>query len=1856
MFEGLGSRTYRYRYLIVAAWIVAAVFAVKLAPSLASQGATDQASFLPSFAPSVLARDAVEQAFPGATSPSAATISFSRDAGLTEADRAYLAAYAAWVTSADAPAAVRTAVTKVDSVDSRPELASMLKSDDGALELVNVNLNVGSAGGAADVIVSALRDHAATSAPTGLVVHVTGTAGISTDYLRAIKSGTDSTTTVTIVLVLVILLLIYRAPLAALVPLVTIGGAFVVARGVLGVLAAAGWHISSLLDTFLVVLVFGVGTDYAIFLISRFREEVSAEGDWHDASRTTVRRIGAVISASAATVMVGLGAMAFGDFEMIKSTGPALAVAILVTLIAGLTLAPALLAISGHYLFWPRHQRLARTGGPDGFFARLAAAVSRHPGLVAVALLVALLIPAGFVPQMKTNFDTLAELPATSDARAGYDVVAAHLGKGKLVQSTGLINAGTSGDMLAPASLARLRDTMAALAGTPGVSTVTSLVTPKGDGVVPDGFRPSIQLVTIGDAFKDDGTATASASSSSSSSLLDPKLSDGLASAMDYVGALGAAYPDVAGRSAFRTATRAITDAQDLVARVRKQSVVATQLRTLSSALISPASATAGGGSGSASGSGLIADYLAELAIAFPDIRALPAFAEASAAAETLRTQATAGVAVDAANGLNALAVHFDPLPDATLSPKSLAGTASALEVKREAKAAFASLPTALHGLADVFAARSDDIFVPAGLAGDGAAKVTDAVNAFVSVDRTATRFYVTTTDDPYNQAAFVTVRSAQATLDAAAPGFGAGASASLGGTTAQFSDVQTVLASDFTRVGIITVLGILVVLVILLRAVVAPLYLVGTVLVSYGSAVGLSAWLFQGPLGQAGVSFYLPLMVFVLLVALGSDYNIFLMSRVREESETRPIRDGIRIASGHTGAVITSAGLILAGTFGSMASAPLVVLFQVGVAVAIGVLIDTFVVRSILVPAITTLVGDRAWWPSGIRFGGRVAVPAFGGREAVLADAGAAIAAGVAVGVAAGPAGLAEAEPGGDARERRSVGRLAVALVLAALVPVTFAGLLTWSQRGPGGAAIAHAAVVDADGGATVTAGDGSTVTLALGKELAAGLVADTPGDAVTWEAADAPTAADGLANGRYGAVLTIPAGFSRAIAAIRADASGSQPAATLHLETASSAGSTSAEVAREVSAVIAASATRTAMASYVEDVLLAVSTSGSGVATAAGDARAIADRTTALASDASGISTVAGELVTGLDTLASGTSTALDGASKLAAGTASLASGARTLASGATKLATGAAAASTGAKKLAAGAASLSSGLIALDASTSGLPAQASALASGASDVAAGASSTADGAASLSKGLAQLHARTAGLGAQVDALNAGASSLLAGATSLNAGAGQAAAAGADLASGAGQLETSVDGYTAQVASLAAACPGLGGAPEVCAALAGIAANNGSLTAAAHGISTGASQLAGATSGLATGAAGVKTGAAGVHTGTAALAAAAPALEAGVAESAAGAAGLAAGTQPLATGASTLAAGTKQLAAGMTSLAGGVAKLRTGGAGVASGASSLAGGISDVASGASVLAAGAGRTASGATALADGTATSASGASKLSDAVSQAADGARIVSAEAGRLADDGGTIAKDVSGVATTLDTTGASAPGGTADIRAKVAARVADPVTVEATGAAINAANGLDGGLAALLMAVALWLGALGAFLVLPARRAAGGRGWWAGPAAGFAAAAGLGVVAAVLMIAALRLGVGLEVGHLPGLVAVCMLAALAFAAVVQALVVAFGTRGWVAALLLAAVQTAAAGFPYPADALPGPLAFLHPLLPLSWAADAMRTTVDGGSASIAPALVVLAAWLVGALLVTLAVTAGWARREEAPVAAG
>ena len=179
------------------------------------------------------------------------------------------------------------------------------------------------------------------------------------------------------------------------------------------------------------------------------------------------------------------------------------------------------------------------------------------------------------------------------------------------------------------------------------------------------------------------------------------------------------------------------------------------------------------------------------------------------------------------------------------------------------------------------------------------------------------------------------------------------------------FTDVADVSERDLPIVLIAVVLGILAVLALLLRSAVAPLYLVATVLLSFAATLGLTVAVFQGLLGTPGLVWWLPIFLFVILVALGADYNIFLVGRIREEAERLPTRRAVVRGLSATGHVITSAGLILAGTFAALLVAPLGGMVQMGFAATVGILVDTFLVRSLLVPSIAMLVGPASWWPS---------------------------------------------------------------------------------------------------------------------------------------------------------------------------------------------------------------------------------------------------------------------------------------------------------------------------------------------------------------------------------------------------------------------------------------------------------------------------------------------------------------------------------------------------------------------------------------------------------------------------------------------------------------------------------------------------------------------------------------------------------------------------------------------------------------------------------------------------------------------------------------------------------------------------
>jgi RND superfamily putative drug exporter len=219
-----------------------------------------------------------------------------------------------------------------------------------------------------------------------------------------------------------------------------------------------------------------------------------------------------------------------------------------------------------------------------------------------------------------------------------------------------------------------------------------------------------------------------------------------------------------------------------------------------------------------------------------------------------------------------------------------------------------------------------------------------------------------TMTPPPDSPAAYTLVDRIRSTVHAIP-----GADAKVGGGTAVNKDVGSAAAHDRNLL-IPLILGVvLIILGVLLRAIVAPLVLIGTVLLSFAAALGISALFFKHVFGFAGADTSVPLFVFVFLVALGIDYNIFLMTRVREESARSGTHRGALTGLAATGGVITSAGLVLAGTFAVLGTLPLVEFTEIGFAVALGVLLDTIVVRSVLVTALTLDIGRHIWWPSAL-------------------------------------------------------------------------------------------------------------------------------------------------------------------------------------------------------------------------------------------------------------------------------------------------------------------------------------------------------------------------------------------------------------------------------------------------------------------------------------------------------------------------------------------------------------------------------------------------------------------------------------------------------------------------------------------------------------------------------------------------------------------------------------------------------------------------------------------------------------------------------------------------------------------------
>lgn len=863
--ETIGQFIASSRLWVVAigAWGILSLIMLLFAPSLAEVGVTNEADFLPDGVDSVRTQQLLAEHFPDQTSEGQGVLVFYRADGLTDVDRQYAQTLAHWLVSPDAPEPVE----RVTSIFDNPALESVMLSQDGTALLMQVDFNTINYLPDTNEALMAVRDHIADETkPADLSVFFTGPAAIGNDLLDTIIESTGRTTIATLILVVLVLLIIYRSPVAALAPILTIMAAFLVSRGLLGFLAQENiMRISSLLDSFIVVLIFGVGTDYALFLVSRYREELARQDSNETAVIKTVSVMIPVLLASAGTVIVGMLGLAVGKFGLLQTTGPALALTVGVTVVASLTLTPALLLLFGRYLFWPKHNNHSPQGADhehaSPFWNKLATTITRRP-LGTIVIIVSLMaLPFLALPQMERSFDILAELPDDVEAAEGYAVITEHFQAGDLAPVTVLITG--EDDALSPTALGNIQTLAAELAHTPGVSTVRTVLQADGDPNTAMNFRVDSQLS--------------------------------------------------AQAAEMRSFAAAMDDLPAFMAMVKETDIVA-MFDTLNG-------------------------YFSDLGAAYPEVMDLPAYQEARQKIDLLQ-----------ANLPGEPAQLDDP---AIWNEGNLAIFRALIE----------NLAGSMDATGQSFAGR-DAFLLPTRWA-DAQPELGQLLATFVSADRQATRLDVILTEAPYSTAALDTINQIAAISDDVLKN--TDQHVSLGGPGVQVRDIRQTVNDDFNVIAVVVVLGVMAMFALLLRSIVAPIYLTLTVMLSYGTSLGLATLFFQDVLGYAGVNYVVPIIVFVLLLALGADYNIFLMSRIREERDAgKRTHLAVQIASAYTGSIITSAGIILAGTFATLIISPMQMLFQIGITIAVGIVLDTFVVRAVLVPAIVSFLGEWNWWPSG--------------------------------------------------------------------------------------------------------------------------------------------------------------------------------------------------------------------------------------------------------------------------------------------------------------------------------------------------------------------------------------------------------------------------------------------------------------------------------------------------------------------------------------------------------------------------------------------------------------------------------------------------------------------------------------------------------------------------------------------------------------------------------------------------------------------------------------------------------------------------------------------------------------------------
>jgi RND superfamily putative drug exporter len=487
MFKKLGRLTTHHPWTVCTAWIFAGLFLTQIAPPWDTKAQDDDIHFLPDRCASVRGYLLLEKAFPRDIFASRAIFAIERTAAqLTPSDFQLVDCLLAALRELgrDEPS------LQIGNIASYRDrfIGKRLISADKHCTLIQVALGTPflaiQTRTTVDRIESRLREVLAASGPNLPRLLVTGPAGLGRDLIQAGATGLEGTTIATVILVVVVLLLVYRAPLLALIPLATIAVSVWVSLRLLALMTLVpGIHLVNISKIFSIVILYGAGTDYCLFLISRYREELIKTPERTKALRRSLRAVGGALAASAGTVICGLGMMAFAEFARVRCAGPAIALGLAVALLASLTLTPALLQLLGQAAFWPARapvtSRFVHKARVEPFWDRISRAVVARPVLIwSIAVLTLLpLVVLGL--RVTPTYKSTGELPPVSQSIQGVAAIQRHFTAGEIGPMTVLLVSPT--DWSTPAGREVVSHLSRGFALLPNVAEVRSLTQPLGN-------------------------------------------------------------------------------------------------------------------------------------------------------------------------------------------------------------------------------------------------------------------------------------------------------------------------------------------------------------------------------------------------------------------------------------------------------------------------------------------------------------------------------------------------------------------------------------------------------------------------------------------------------------------------------------------------------------------------------------------------------------------------------------------------------------------------------------------------------------------------------------------------------------------------------------------------------------------------------------------------------------------------------------------------------------------------------------------------------------------------------------------------------------------------------------------------------------------------------------------------------------------------------------------------------------------------------------------------------------------------------------------------------------------------------